>query len=284
MSGKGKDLTSMSMMDLFRQEAENHCAILSEHLLALEKNPGEQDELAALMRAAHSIKGAARIMDLTPIVSLTHAMEDVFVAAQKEKIVLDADDIDHLLKGVDRLGGIAGLADEEIEDWLAGQQAEMDALIERFSAVALGTAAKEPAAEKELSGEKTPEQGLREDASEEGPPADAEPEEPVLKISSRKPRTRPKKEFPADLSSMSMMDLFRQEAEIHCATLTDNLLALEKNAEDPEALAALMRAAHSIKGAARVIELHIVVGLAHAMEDVFAVSYTHLTLPTKRIV
>ncbi|HEJ83357.1 MAG TPA: hybrid sensor histidine kinase/response regulator, partial [Desulfobacteraceae bacterium] len=90
-----------------------------------------------------------------------------------------------------------------------------------------------------------------------------------MKISSRKPRTRPKKEFPADLSSMSMMDLFRQEAEIHCATLTDNLLALEKNAEDPEALAALMRAAHSIKGAARVIELHIVVGLAHAMEDVF---------------
>ena len=56
MSGSGKDLTSMSMMDLFRQEAENHCTILSEHLLALEKNPGDQEVLAELMRAAHSIR------------------------------------------------------------------------------------------------------------------------------------------------------------------------------------------------------------------------------------
>ena len=35
--GNGKDLSNMSMMDLFRMEAENHCAVLSEDILALEQ-------------------------------------------------------------------------------------------------------------------------------------------------------------------------------------------------------------------------------------------------------
>ncbi len=274
MSGKNKDLSSMSMMDLFRQEAENHCSILSDHLLALEKNPADQEVLSELMRAAHSIKGAARIMDLNILVGLTHAMEDVFVAAQKEKVALDADDIDLLLRGVDKLGGITSLADEEIDDWFAGQQAGLDELKEKYNDLASGRTVKEHPEEKEL-----PEEGLKKEEIQEKESLveEDEPEEESSKAASptpsrSEPETRTKKEFPADLSSMSMMDLFRQEAEIHCATLSDNLLALEKNTEDQEALAALMRAAHSIKGAARVIDLHIVVGLAHAMEDVFVAS------------
>ena len=70
---------------------------------------------------------------------------------------------------------------------------------------------------------------------------------------------------------MSMMDLFRQEAEIHCETLTDNLLALEKNTEDPDALAALMRAAHSIKGGAAMMGFQSLSHLAHRLEDFFKV-------------
>jgi len=34
------------------------------------------------MRAAHSLKGAARIVDLADGVRVAHAMEDCFVAAQ----------------------------------------------------------------------------------------------------------------------------------------------------------------------------------------------------------
>lgn len=279
MAAQGRDLTSMSMMDLFRQEAENHCAILSEKLLSLEKEPASQEVLSELMRAAHSLKGAARIMDLHILVGLTHAMEDVFVAAQKEKITLNADGIDLLLKGVDKLGGIVDITDEEIEDWLVAQQDEMEDFQESFAALASGAVVKKSAAIEKQTLEELPEDELQEEVSEEVSPGEEELEKVIhAKIAAEKspakpthkePKKRTIKNFPADLSSMSMMDLFRQEAEIHCATLSDNLLALEKNAEDPAALAALMRAAHSIKGAARVIELHIVVGLAHAMEDVF---------------
>lgn len=280
MSG-GQDLSGMSMMDLFRQEAENHCNILSKHLLDLEKNPADQEILSELMRAAHSIKGAARIMDLHGLVGMTHAMEDVFVAAQKEKIVLAADDIDLLLKGVDILGEVAKQPDEAVAAWLEEQQADLDRLKESFAAVADGTAEKKSAASDKPEAEMTIEEQLvlKEPLPEEEPVEDEDASQSVEELDQEEEEAKPKqrkakkkkspKEYPSDLSSMSMMDLFRQEAEIHCETLTDNLLELEKNTEDPDALAALMRAAHSIKGAARVIDLLVVVGLAHAMEDVF---------------
>ena len=48
------------------------------------------------------------------------------------------------------------------------------------------------------------------------------------------------------------MDLFRSEADGQIALLTEGLLALEGEAS-PSALEALMRAAHSLKGAARIV-------------------------------
>ena len=55
------------------------------------------------MRAAHSLKGAARIVGLDAAVRVAHAMEDCFVAAQKGKIVLQPEHVDILLQGVDLL-------------------------------------------------------------------------------------------------------------------------------------------------------------------------------------
>lgn len=268
MSG-GNDLSAMSMMDLFRQEAENHCAVLSTQLLALEKNPVDPEVLTTLMRAAHSIKGAARIMDLQPVVSLTHAMEDVFVAAQEGRTVLQAGDIDLLLQGVDRITGLIPVPEDDIPAWLAGQQEAMEQLAASYVEMTSERSAQaEPPVKKEARQEEPPPSEPEDERKEEAPARDAETasSSPARKTREKK---RPKQEYPTDLSSMSMLDLFRQEAENHCATLTDNLLVLEQNSTDAEALAALMRAAHSIKGAARVVDLPLVVGLAHAMEDLF---------------
>ena len=117
------------------------------------KRTGHQEVLSELMRAAHSLKGAARIMDLNALVGLTHAMEDVFVAAQKEKIAVDAGDIDILLKGVDKLGEVAKLSDDALAGWLAEQQPELDQLMESYAAIASGTAKKKPAPRKETKSE-----------------------------------------------------------------------------------------------------------------------------------
>lgn len=263
----GSDLSAMSMMDLFRQEAENHCGVLADKLLTLEKNPADQEALAALMRAAHSIKGAARIMDLRPVVSLTHAMEDVFVAAQEGRTVLDVADIDLLLKGVDKVTALVAVAETEMAAWLAERQAELEQLAIAYAAMTASRPEKKAATPPAVAQkEAAPSAGTASKPEQHPDKPEPPPELPARKAEEKK---RPKREYPADLSSMSMLDLFRQEAENHCATLSDNLLALEQNPTDTESLAGLMRAAHSIKGAARVVELPQIVVLAHAMEDVF---------------
>src|SRR5258705_8515272 len=60
------------------------------------------------MRAAPSLKGAARIVDLADGVRVAHAMEDCFVAAQHGRLVLGRDHIDVLLSATDLMARIAG--------------------------------------------------------------------------------------------------------------------------------------------------------------------------------
>ena len=79
------DLGGRSMLDLFRVEAEAQTAMLTHGLLELERAPATPQTYATLMRAAHSLKGAARIVDLQGAVRVAHALEDCFVAAQHHK-------------------------------------------------------------------------------------------------------------------------------------------------------------------------------------------------------
>jgi len=101
------DLSQMSMLELFRQEAESQTHVLSVGLLELEQNPRSADQLEACMRAAHSLKGAARIIGLAAGVDVAHVMEDCFVLAQRGELLLHRKQIDVLLKGVDLLTRIA---------------------------------------------------------------------------------------------------------------------------------------------------------------------------------
>jgi len=85
----------------------NQATILNDGLLALEQDAQPEKQLEALMRAAHSIKGAARMVDIDTAVKLAHAMEDCFVAAQQGELHLQPQQIDLLLKGVDQLLAIS---------------------------------------------------------------------------------------------------------------------------------------------------------------------------------
>jgi two-component system sensor histidine kinase and response regulator WspE len=119
------DLSHHSMLEIFRVESENQTALLTSGLLELERaevrsaelgvrsaeGGGQNSALAtphsalleALMRAAHSLKGAARIVGLDPAVRIAHALEDCFVAAQHGRVRLAQAEIDLLFRGVDLL-------------------------------------------------------------------------------------------------------------------------------------------------------------------------------------
>lgn len=92
-----------SMLELFLNELENQVVILNEGLVEYEQTSETDKLLESLMRAAHSVKGAARVVGVDGVVTLAHSMEDCFVAAQKQRIVLSPERIDVLLSAVDLL-------------------------------------------------------------------------------------------------------------------------------------------------------------------------------------
>ncbi|WLH02295.1 hybrid sensor histidine kinase/response regulator [Pseudomonas beijingensis] len=96
-----------SLLELFSLEAEAQVQVLSTGLLALERDPTQADYLESCMRAAHSLKGAARIVGVGAGVSVAHVMEDCLVSAQERRLVLGAEHIDALLQGTDLLTRIA---------------------------------------------------------------------------------------------------------------------------------------------------------------------------------
>jgi two-component system sensor histidine kinase and response regulator WspE len=99
------------MLELFRLEAESQTAILSAGVLAIEELERSPATIESMMRAAHSLKGAARIIGLDPAVRVAHAMEDCFVAAGKGTFHVRPEHADVLLAGIDFLSTIARAQD-----------------------------------------------------------------------------------------------------------------------------------------------------------------------------
>ncbi|WP_234745374.1 hybrid sensor histidine kinase/response regulator [Burkholderia sp. WTPI3] len=106
MSGDD-DLSHLSLLELYREETRTQTQALSERLLALESGEPDSVALEACMRAAHSLKGAARIVGVPLGVDIAGRMEECFVAAQAGTIALTAAHVDVLLAGVDLLVRVA---------------------------------------------------------------------------------------------------------------------------------------------------------------------------------
>ncbi|WP_339499960.1 hybrid sensor histidine kinase/response regulator [Pseudomonas silesiensis] len=102
-----EQLRDSSLLELFSLEAEAQTQVLSAGLLALERDPTQADHLESCMRAAHSLKGAARIVGVDAGVSVAHVMEDCLVSAQEGHLYLRPEHIDALLQGTDLLMRIA---------------------------------------------------------------------------------------------------------------------------------------------------------------------------------
>ena len=231
------DSQDTSMLELFRIECELHGKVLADGLLQLEQNASSADWLEQLMRASHSIKGAARMVDIDPVVQVAHAMEDGFVAAQNGELVLSADDIDVMLKGLDIINEVAACEDG-LADWFANRKQDVVQIVQELTAI------------------KT------KDAIPASIPTSTPP--PVAAADSF---VEP--DICLDIQDPSMLDLFRIECEQQGTILNQGLLELEQAPTSLGRLEPLMRAAHSIKGAARLVGIDLVVKLAHVMEDDF---------------
>ncbi len=129
-----EDLSNFSMFDLFRVEVENQAQVLTAGLLMLERDPAATDQLEAAMRAAHSLKGAARIVGLDAGVNVAHAMEDCFVAAQQGRLRLHQGRIDLLLRGVDLLTRISQTPEAAAAQWTDERKPEIEDFLTALAA------------------------------------------------------------------------------------------------------------------------------------------------------
>lgn len=123
---KARAVEDLSMLELFRTEAESQTALLSAGLLALERAPATTEQLEALMRAAHSYKGAARIVNLEAGIAVAHGLEDYFVAAQKNRLTPCQAHINILLRGVDWLADLGKQDDQGLVTWEQRHQAPLE--------------------------------------------------------------------------------------------------------------------------------------------------------------
>ncbi|MDH5257721.1 MAG: response regulator [Gammaproteobacteria bacterium] len=111
------DFSDFSMLDLFRMEVDTQLEVLNKGLLELEHIKSTPALLGPLMRAAHSIKGAARMVNVDSVVRIAHVIEDCLVALQDNKINFSKKDVDSLLSGIDLIHQISTVNDEKIVRW-----------------------------------------------------------------------------------------------------------------------------------------------------------------------
>ena len=227
------DLSGFSMLDLFKAEVETHAATLEQGLVDLEGAPTDVAIIEPLMRAAHSLKGAARIVGLTDLVGLAHAMEELLVKAQGGGLTIGPGAIDLLLSGTDILRKTGALEDGETDDFFAEHKDAIESIIEHLRMAEAGELAEDtpaPPPEPEPVIEPAPE-----------PEAPAEPEPDTEPEPAPAPEPAPVRAAP---SSRTPASAVRIDPEVFTRMLSyagESVVQARRLAEHTDALDGLRR-------------------------------------------
>jgi two-component system chemotaxis sensor kinase CheA len=106
---KKNDELLKKLLATFRVEADEHLKAMSSGLLALEKTPAGEHQaeiVETIFRDAHSLKGAARAVNLMHIESVCQSLESVFAALKGKRLAVSPPLLDLLHQTVDALDGL----------------------------------------------------------------------------------------------------------------------------------------------------------------------------------
>ena len=131
-------MDEISLIELFREDADGQLDLLSERIVEVERAATPGEALTVCMRAAHSLKGAARVVGLDAVVRIAHAMEEAFQAARDGRIRLTPVDGDRLLAAVDLVRRLSRVAEPELDAWLTSQEPVVATLVETLTAIGQG--------------------------------------------------------------------------------------------------------------------------------------------------
>ena len=104
------------LLATFRAEVEERIASLSAGLLQLESHAAPRQILASMLRDAHTVKGSARMLGLTGVLSVAHRCEDLLGAVRDERLAAGRDVIDLLLAACDGICSALPGVEERVPD------------------------------------------------------------------------------------------------------------------------------------------------------------------------
>ncbi len=105
-------------LDIFKDEASSHLSALEKIVLDIESKGALPELIKEGMRAAHTIKGSARLLGLEEIGKIAHRIEDIFKEIDSGKSVT-SETINRILRGID-----------EIKNLLKGEEKKEEVRVE----------------------------------------------------------------------------------------------------------------------------------------------------------
>jgi len=91
---------------VFFEESAEHLASMESMLLALDLDAPDPDQLNAIFRSAHSIKGGSGTFGFNDMTEVTHILETLLDGIRKNEITITADMVDAFLQAGDVLKGL----------------------------------------------------------------------------------------------------------------------------------------------------------------------------------
>ncbi len=258
------------LRETFNMEAEEHLREMSNQLMKLEKHLSEPDRQAAveiIFRETHSLKGAARSVNLNNIETICQHLENVLTAMKQpdyhppqgllDTLTRTIDTIDQLLFHPETMGSTDGTLQllQKLDQYSKKKESVKkggdDSQPEVIDPVATGSQFVDSRAPEREEAGNQPREAARED---------------VVSQSSRV----------LDDDEIFLEELRRTfvvDGEEHLHRISEGLLTLE-NETDPrilnETIETIFREAHSLKGAAASVQMDEVAGICQEIETLFA--------------
>lgn len=228
----------------FIEEARENLSSIELNILSLEHDPDDKDAINAVFRPFHSIKGVSGFLNLQDINRLSHQVENLLDAARSDALPVTDRLIDVVLQATDILNKLL----DQIEDTAdpsrivtSGSSAVRSFLDQLQHFDSDQPAPQEPAPEPSVATPSPPTQAM---------PADAGME-PELD----------------ETIDPELLGDFIEEARENLSSIELNILALETNPEDTNAINAVFRPFHSIKGVSGFLNLREINHLSHQVEN-----------------
>ncbi|WP_165857740.1 Hpt domain-containing protein [Marinobacter sp. JSM 1782161] len=238
------------LVDIFLEEASDLIEGTGERLHQWTANPGDVELLRHLQRDLHTLKGGARLADISAIGDLAHELETLFEGLTDNRLASSGDLEDLLLSAHDRL---AAMVDAISQNQPPRPAPDLIREIQSYISEHAGSA-----------GTPEPDYGFDDVPTLDVEDTDAGEPEPTPEAADEAQPTGALQQLDPELA-----EIFLEEAGEIIDTTAEQLHQWQANPDQPELVKELQRELHTLKGGARMAEIAPVADIAHEMETLF---------------